>query len=122
MAQKVMSKANEEVFCEGWWHQSAFGRQPMCNLRLRFSGGKIFGSGHDIVGVFTFRGTITAQGKVHLVKRYLGSHTVDYVGTFDGEGLLFGEWYIGPVKDKWMIRLKPSKAAGLQDSAIEEIV
>src|SRR5690349_1495187 len=47
--------------CEGWWEQDILGRQPMRELLLRFEGGQIAGSGHDIVGPFTIAGTIAAD-------------------------------------------------------------
>src|SRR5689334_2599846 len=76
--------------CEGWWEQDILGRQPMRELLLRFEGGQIAGSGHDIVGPFTIAGTIAADGNVAMVKRYVGAHAVRYVGSYDGEGLMWG--------------------------------
>jgi hypothetical protein len=74
------------------------------------------------VGLFTFTGTIDAQGRVAMLKRYLGQHTVEYHGTYDGEGLLWGKWHIGPITDKWLIRLKRSSGAVADTFAIEELV
>ena len=117
-----MANADDGIPCEGWWQEIGWGRQPMQELRLRFEGGSIWGSGYDVVGLFTFRGTIAADGQVLMVKRYLGAHSVEYVGTYDGEGLLWGEWHIGPLTDRWMIKIKGSKAGVEDQAAIEEIV
>jgi hypothetical protein len=52
------------------------------------------------------------------VKQYIGQHSVDYVGTYDGEGLLYGEWQIRGMKDRWLIRIKGSESSA---SSKEEI-
>jgi hypothetical protein len=104
--------------CEGWWEQQGLGRQTMQELTMQFAGGRVSGSGHDVVGVFTFAGTIGPQGQVAMVKQYLGQHTVDYVGTYDGEGLLQGEWDLGwASRGRWLIWIKK---AGSNASDIAE--
>ena len=76
----------------GWWEQRRFGRQEMCNLLLEVSPeGEMSGSGDDCVGAFTIKGTIAPE--VRLVKRYVGQHTLIYVGTNSGEGI-FGTWQV----------------------------
>ena len=81
----------------GYWDQEEiFGRQPMGPLVLRFHDGRIDGEGRDIVGPFTFEGEYDNQGGVVLRKHYLGKHTVDYVGRYDGEGTIHGRWSIDP--------------------------
>lgn len=107
--------------CEGWWVQEHFGRQPMQSLWLRFEAGRIVGAGSDIVGPFTFVGTIAEGGKVVMVKRYVGRHTVDYIGTYDGEGVMWGEWWIGPLHNRWLIKIKSSMAAVTDAAEVEEI-
>ncbi len=101
--------------CDGWWEQPGFGRQAMHELRLHFADGQIEGSGTDIVGPFTFAGDISATGNVILIKQYLGRHRVNYVGKYDGEGLLWGDWNIGPMMGPWLIRL----AAGCRSNVAE---
>jgi hypothetical protein len=117
-----MSDAARGISCEGWWQQRGFGRQPMLELFMEFDGGQISGSGRDLVGPFMLAGTIDAKGHVVMVKDYLGQHNVDYFGTYDGEGLMWGEWHIGPVKDRWMIKLKGAKGSTAKQAAIAEIV
>ncbi|MEZ6091113.1 MAG: hypothetical protein R3C05_24445 [Pirellulaceae bacterium] len=90
--------------CEGWWEQIGYGRQPMHDLLLSFSNGDVTGSGHDIIGPFTFAGQINGD-KALLVKHYLGGHRVDYPGQFDGEGTFQGLWSIHGFGGKWMIRV-----------------
>jgi hypothetical protein len=111
-----------EIPCEGWWQQQGFGRQPMRDLRLRFDGGTISGAGRDIVGPFTLTGSLSDQGHVVMMKRYIGQHAVDYLGQYDGEGSLWGEWHIGPLKDRWMIRIGNTKSSAAHPREIEEII
>jgi hypothetical protein len=114
--------------CDGWWQQAGYGRQPMRDLQLEFSSGQITGSGADIIGQFTFRGTLDPAGRVQMIKQYVGLWSVDYIGTYDGEGLLFGHWRVGGLTDEWLIRLKPpsrvliisDEAASLMQTVISE--
>lgn len=98
--------------CEGWWEQRALGRQEMSELQLQFQGESISGSGHDIVGVFTFLGNLDSRGQLAMVKRYLGQHHVEYIGTYDGEGTLQGEWILpGVDRGPWLIWIKKSRSS-----------
>ena len=82
----------------GWWEQEVFGKQEMHDLTLNFDGCTITGTGRDIVGAFTFRGQHDDQGSVTLIKQYHGRHCVHYQGTYDGEGTIYGKWFI---PDRW---------------------
>jgi len=108
------------VHCEGWWEQVWHGRQPMHNLRLTFENGRLKGSGTDVIGPFTFAGVIAENGVVTMRKRYIGQHSVDYLGSYDGEGLMSGEWRIGDFHGPWLIRIGRATSAAAR--AIEEIV
>jgi hypothetical protein len=88
----------------------------MIQLRLQISGGRITGSGTDIVVPFTIAGMIMKGGVVAMIKQYLGKHQVEYAGLYDGEGALFGEWRIGPFKDRWLISFKRPKRGAEADS------
>jgi hypothetical protein len=79
----------------GYWDQHYFGRQLMHDLTLYFANGRIDGGGHDIIGSFTFSGEYDDAGGVMLMKHYLGKHSVNYVGRYDGEGTIYGRWFIG---------------------------
>jgi hypothetical protein len=92
------------IHCEGWWEQAGYGRQPMEQLRIEFDGGNILGSGTDIIGLFALTGTIE-DGKVAIVKQYLAQHSVDYLGTHGGEGIMHGMWRIGVGGGKWKIKV-----------------
>ena len=105
-ANNLTSEAAPLVPCEGWWDEIGYGRQPMHQLRLRIANGQITGSGTDIVGPFTFTGTISERGGVAMIKQYIGRHEVEYIGAYDGEGTMFGEWRIGPFRDQWAITFK----------------
>lgn len=93
-----------EVQCEGWWQQHLYGRQAMEPLTLTFDGTRLSGEGLDVVGPFHFSGTID-QGRVVLTKQYLGRHKVTYLGNYDGEGTLSGDWQIGFDRGQWLIRI-----------------
>jgi len=101
--------------CEGWWEQPVFGRQTMHQLRLSFAGGTIQGAGVDIVGAFLFDGTLSPGGDVAMIKKYIGKHSVNYIGKYDGEGLMWGMWRIGPFKGPWAIRLQPGGEAATDE-------
>lgn len=75
----------------------------METLRIEFDGGNIRGSGSDLIGLFTLTGTIE-DGSVAIVKQYVGRHSVDYLGSYDGEGTMHGMWRIGLFGGKWMIK------------------
>lgn len=106
----VQSAGTYTAQCDGWWEQPAYGRQPMVDLTLHFRGEEVQGSGWDMIGLFTLRGTLNAQGEVFLVKQYLGQHTVNYVGRYDGEGVMAGEWHIFLDHGRWAIKIKTSAA------------
>jgi hypothetical protein len=105
-----------------------FGRQPMGPLLLRFHEGRIEGEGRDIVGPFTFTGEYDENGVVRMVKQYHGRrhHQVVYVGTYDGEGTIFGEWRIPvgwdvPGISKGSFALSPDRAKPSANAPIEEL-
>ena len=56
-----------------------------------------------------------------MVKQYVGQHEVEYRGTYDGEGLMWGEWHIGPLTDRWMIKLKGARTPTTKQTDIAEI-
>ncbi|MCU0876397.1 MAG: hypothetical protein MUF06_01210 [Pirellulaceae bacterium] len=115
-----MSAREPSIACAGWWEEVGYGRQPMHQLKLRISGSQISGSGTDIVGPFTLQGTISAGGGVAMVKQYLGQHQVDYLGTYDGEGTMFGEWRLGPFSDRWAISFqRPTQRIGVDEDDIQ---
>ncbi len=105
---------------DGFWVQAGWGRQPMTPFTLRFDGGRITGEGVDVIGPFTFAGTVDAgTGRVRRVKQYLGAHTVVYVGEPDGEGAILGTWAVGGVKGPF--GLKPVLGRPTGDEPIREI-
>jgi hypothetical protein len=100
--------------CLGWWEQALFGRQPMRDLQLQFAGGQILGSGRDVIGPFTFSGTLDTSGGVQLLKCY-PRHNVDYVGHYNGEGTLQGQWHIGGDHGAWMIKIQATSVDPARD-------
>ena len=105
----------------GYWEQRGWGRQPMDDLVLFFSGGTVRGEGRDVIGRFTFAGTYDSQGHVALTKQYLGRHRVHYQGTYDSEGTIFGHWSIGP-QLSGRFALSPVAEMDVADEPIHEIV
>jgi hypothetical protein len=99
-----------------------YGRQPMGPLVLRFHQGKIDGEGSDIIGPFTFTGDYDVNGVVRMVKQYLGrrTHQVFYLGIYDGEGTIFGEWRIPPLASG-SFALSPVVGKPAADAPIEEL-
>jgi hypothetical protein len=104
----------------GYWEQAGWGRQAMTDLELRFTGGLIEGEGRDVIGPFTFHGTYDERGNVRLVKQYVGRHQVEYLGTYDGEGTIFGRWSIGEL---WSgpFALSPLRGPVAPDAPIEPL-
>lgn len=82
---------------KGFWEQPGLGREWMQPLDLHFVDGHIHGQGCDCVGLFRFTGTYTPDGKLSLVKQYLGQHQVFYEGHVDGEGTIRGQWSISGI-------------------------
>ncbi len=107
---------------QGYWEQTIWGRQPMHDLVLTFSaGGYIEGAGRDVIGRFTFRGVYAeSTGVVGIIKQYLGGHTVEYRGQYDGEGTIYGQWSIG---DAWSgpFALSPLRNAADADAPIRDL-
>jgi hypothetical protein len=105
----------------GYWEQTFWGRQEMNDLTLYFSGGRIAGSGIDVIGRFTFAGTYDNQGGVQMVKQYVGKHQVLYAGRYDGEGTIHGIWSIGELW-KGPFALAPANHKAAAELAIQDIV
>ena len=63
-------------------------------FELHFRSGKVTGQGVDLVGPFEMRGEYDADGRVLIVKHYLGKHRVTYRGAPDGEGSIGGRWQL----------------------------
>jgi len=102
--------------CSGWWEQEGYGRQPMNDLTLSFSDGKLSGVGSDIVGEFEFRGLLS-DDRIYLFKQYLGQHSIEYHGISIGEGIYTGDWTCyGEVGGKWLIRIERSTASSNDNS------
>jgi hypothetical protein len=104
----------------GYWEQTGFGRQLMGPLELHFADGKISGQGNDCIGPFTFSGRYDKEGRVTLIKQYLGRHQVLYQGQHDGEGTIFGQWTIGQY-DFGPFALTPDHTRPPPDAPIQEL-
>lgn len=106
---------------EGFWVQEFWGRQAMTPFFLAFSAGKVNGKGKDIIGPFHFSGEYDEEtGQIHLIKQYLGKHSVLYIGNPDGEGCIQGTWHIGGFyKGPFLIRPAVQKPRG--DEPIQEM-
>jgi len=88
---------------------------------MAFADGKVRGAGRDVVGEFLFNGTISSAGDVIMVKQYIGRHSVNYTGKYDGEGLMQGRWSLGPFGGPWMIRLgRTDGSTGVESAALQQ--
>jgi hypothetical protein len=78
----------------GFWQQTGVGRQGMKQFELHFQpDGRMKGHGVDVVGLFDITGTWNKQsGAVVFIKQYRRKHSVEYIGTPDGEGSIHGTW------------------------------
>ena len=103
------------VPCEGWWEQLFHGRQPMDGLRLAVEGHEVDGVGADIIGPFTLQGLISDDGRVSILKDYLGRHSVRYEGQHDGEGRMWGVWSLPGFNGRWMIAFRRELRGELDD-------
>jgi len=118
-----------EIQCTGWWQQSGYGRQPMRQLCLNFSGNDVSGNdvsgntitgqGIDVIAPFTLAGRVREDGAVEILKQYFRRHSVLYVGQYDGEGLFYGHWDIQGQRGEWSIKLLRSNSTEADD--IQEI-
>lgn len=80
-------------------------------LDLSFSGGRVFGSGHDPVGGFGIQGACDSEsGVVTWLKSYPGSHVVDYRG-FAEAGSIWGTWVIPGTGTRGGFRIWPLNAS-----------
>ena len=110
-----MSTNRRLMPCEGWWEQVFHGRQPMEDLRLAVDGRAVDGVGSDIIGPFTLRGVISDDGRVSILKDYLGRHSVRYEGQHDGEGRMWGVWSLPGFNGRWMIAFRREARPDLDD-------
>ena len=108
------------IRCEGWWEQVGYGRQPMLELTIALEDGNLRGQGRDIIGPFTLTGQIVRE-HVAILKRYIGQHSVEYYGTYDGEGTLAGQWEIGDFRGNWLIKFAREKGRATHAADIEEM-
>jgi len=117
LRDSVMPEATprKRVPCEGWWEQVFHGRQPMESLRVAVEGRLVAGEGTDIIGPFTLDGEISDDGRVSLLKDYLGRHSVRYEGQHDGEGRMWGVWSLPGFNGRWMIAFRREPRGDLDD-------
>jgi hypothetical protein len=106
----------------GCWVQTHWGRQSM-RVTLRLGEGRIEGEGDDIIGPFTFCGHYDMQGRVSMIKQYIGRHQVLYEGAYDGEGTIFGMWTISPLwQGPFALRLEGADGPDGIEQEIKQIV
>jgi hypothetical protein len=67
---------------EGWWEKIGYRRQPMLELTMQVADGRIVGSGTDIVGPFTFSGSLSEAGEVVSTQQ----HRQTQAGAWGGAG------------------------------------
>jgi hypothetical protein len=109
------SEHRKSIRGEGWWEQVYHGRQPMDDLQLAVDGRCLDGVGTDIIGPFTLQGLISDDGRVSILKDYVGRHSVRYEGQHDGEGRMWGVWSLPGFSGRWMIALGRQRRESLDD-------
>ena len=93
-------------------------KDPMAFI-LEFKDGIILGSGSDLVGAFSWRGTYDLeQMSCRIVKAYHGKHEVFYEGNVDENGI-WGMWKIQWISGGFHIWPKGHEAG---DALQEQIV
>jgi hypothetical protein len=92
----------------------------MHGLMLRFAEGVVEGEGRDMIGRFTFSGAYDSEGRVSMIKQYVGRHQVFYAGSYDGEGTIYGQWAIGQTTGPFA--LTPLRGPGAPDTLSEALV
>lgn len=99
----MTSSEQHPYFPSGEWegfYNDPRGRVPKgeMSMTLDFAGGHITGGGSDPVGAYTWTGTYDTKGETcSLQKTYPGSHSVEYSGYADENGI-WGKWTIR----KWL--------------------
>ena len=107
--------------CTGWWEQDGLGRQPMDPLALAVGGGRVRGSGADVVGTFTLAGLAVPNGPVRMVKRYTWRHWVWYAGHYDGVGRMWGQWRVWAGRGPWEIAVVQVAEAEVAAEAVAAV-
>ena len=87
----------------------------MDELQLAVDGRAVDGVGTDIIGPFTLQGLISDDGRVSILKDYLGRHSVRYEGQHDGEGRMWGVWSLPGFNGRWMIALRRQRGDATDD-------
>lgn len=73
-------------------------RRYLMDLILEFRGGTISGEGADGIGFFNIAGQyFPKEGECSWTKRYVGQHSVDYVGYREKKGI-WGTWTLHGAK------------------------
>ena len=77
----------------GYYLYGHSGQRHRMRLNLTFTlDGKLFGDGIDDVGPFLIRGVfISLNQQASWTKSYIGRHSVEYMGIYDGRSIC-GDW------------------------------
>ena len=96
----------------GFWIQRQMGGRNYMALELTFADGRLSGAGADCIGEFVLQGDYDLKdGRVTLIKRYIGAHDVEYVGRNEDDGQwIWGLWTIRNV-DRGGFHLWPEAEA-----------
>jgi len=88
-------------------------------MSLKFDGTNMDGDGIDEIGPFVIHGVFGTRGEVSWTKSYIGKHSVQYQGQYNGRGIC-GDWTIGSCTGGFMI-WPYGLGDGVSD-AVEEVV
>jgi hypothetical protein len=101
---------SEVSFSSGEWvgYYMYLNLPNMCpmHLTLQFLAGKVKGAGIDNPGQFVVEGDYFEEtGLSKFVKRYVGKHSLEYVGKLR-DGKLTGTWSLNQMKDGKLVTLQ----------------
>jgi len=84
------------------------GAEHRMDFTLTFDGETFLGAGRDITGPFTISGQIVQGKQVRATKRY-NLHSVEYMGSFDGDAIV-GTWSLAGGSGKFRLWPRRQKA------------
>lgn len=92
---------------EGHYEQSGTKHDITCFFKIDEDDGDAFGIGHDSIGTSLWTGEVD-DGKIRLVKQYIGKHQVVYTGSLAGKEFS-GKWNVGAASGDFHLKRNSSK-------------
>lgn len=93
MENSLPAYAGEVQHWQGYWKQYDTVEDMQIELFVA-SDNRVYGYGWDCIGLFTWKGSIEGS-QVHLAKKYLNRHILQYRGLKTMQNTMEGEWAFG---------------------------